>query len=226
LRIDIVNARATQVDTVARQVVLDNGQSLAFDKLLIATGSQPVRPPIAGMDLPGVHPCWTLADARAIAALAKPGAKVLQMGAGFIGCIIMEALKQRGVEVAEDVGTVWSNLDVADASIDATEQQIAAAQIAFDGVREEASLGARTTLDVLDAEQDLLDARASRLSAEAQRYVGIYQLLASMGLLTVDHLGLGIPTYDPAAYYNAVRRAPTSIQGKKLERILKSAGGN
>jgi outer membrane protein len=135
-------------------------------------------------------------------------------------------LKQRGVEVAEAVGIVWSNLDVADASIAATEQQISAAQIAFDGVREEASLGARTTLDVLDAEQDLLDARAARLSAVAQRYIGIYQLLASMGLLTVDHLALGIPTYDPAAYYNAVRRAPTSIQGKKLDRILRSVGSN
>jgi outer membrane protein len=135
-------------------------------------------------------------------------------------------LKQRGVEVAEAVGIVWSNLDVADASIAATEQQISAAQIAFDGVREEASLGARTTLDVLDAEQDLLDARAARLSAVAQRYIGIYQLLASMGLLTVDHLALGIPTYDPAAYYNAVRRAPTSIQGRKLDRIMKSIGSN
>jgi len=135
-------------------------------------------------------------------------------------------LKQRGVEVAEAVGIVWSNLDVADASIAATEQQISAAQIAFDGVREEASLGARTTLDVLDAEQDLLDARASRLSAVAQRYIAIYQLLASMGLLTVDHLALGIPTYDPAAYYNAVRRAPTSIQGRKLDRIMKSIGSN
>ncbi|MCA3444731.1 MAG: TolC family outer membrane protein [Rhodobacter sp.] len=138
----------------------------------------------------------------------------------------LAGLKQRGVEVAENVGTVWSNLDVADASITATEQQIAAAQIAFDGVREEASLGARTTLDVLDAEQDLLDARASRLTAEAQRYVGIYQLLSSMGLLTVDHLELGIPTYDPAAYYNAVRRAPTSIQGQRLDRIMKSVGND
>jgi NADPH-dependent 2,4-dienoyl-CoA reductase/sulfur reductase-like enzyme len=52
------------------------------------------------MDLPGVHPCWTLEDARAIARLAKPGARVLQMGAGFIGCIIMEALKQRGVQLS------------------------------------------------------------------------------------------------------------------------------
>ena len=59
----------------------------------------PNRPPIPGIDLPGVHPCWTLADARAIAARAKQGSRVLQMGAGFIGCIIMEALAARGVEL-------------------------------------------------------------------------------------------------------------------------------
>ena len=100
LRIELVQARAKQVDVAAKQVVLDDGQTLAFDQLLIATGSHPVRPPIPGLDLPGVHTCWTLEDARAIAALAKPGAKVLQMGAGFIGCIIMEALKQRGVELS------------------------------------------------------------------------------------------------------------------------------
>ena len=93
-------------------------------------------------------------------------------------------------------------------NIETTQQEIDAAQIAFEGVKEEATLGARTTLDVLNAEQDLLDARASQLSAEATRYVGVYQLLASMGLLTVEHLKLGIPTYDPAAYYNAVRNAP------------------
>ena len=100
LRIELVQARASKVDAAAKQVVLDNGQTLAFDQLLIATGSHPVRPPFPGLDLPGVHTCWTLEDARAIAALAKPGAKVLQMGAGFIGCIIMEALKQRGVALS------------------------------------------------------------------------------------------------------------------------------
>ena len=100
LRIDIVQARATQVDAKGKSVTLDNGQTLPFDNLLIATGSHPVRPPIPGLDLPGVHTCWTLEDARAIAARAKPGARVLQMGAGFIGCIIMEALKLRGVELS------------------------------------------------------------------------------------------------------------------------------
>ena len=98
-RIDIVHAKATGVDIKTRQVTLDSEDSLPFDTLLIATGSHPVRPPIPGMDLPGVHPCWTLENARAIAQLAQPGAKVLQMGAGFIGCIIMEALKQRGVQL-------------------------------------------------------------------------------------------------------------------------------
>ena len=100
LRITQVKAKVTRVDSVGKTVQLDNGQSIAFDKLLIATGSHPVRPPIAGMDLPGVHPCWTLEDARAIQSLAKPGARVLQMGAGFIGCIIMEALAARGVELS------------------------------------------------------------------------------------------------------------------------------
>lgn len=100
LRVEQVRARATAVEASARRVQLDNGQALAFDTLLIASGSQQVRPPIPGMDLPGVHSCWTLADARAIQARAAPGARVLQMGAGFIGCIIMEALAARGVQLS------------------------------------------------------------------------------------------------------------------------------
>ena len=59
--------------------------------------AQPANPPIRGIHAAGVHACWTLADARAIMDLAKPGARVLQLGAGFIGCIIMEALAARGV---------------------------------------------------------------------------------------------------------------------------------
>ncbi len=100
LRIRLVQARATSLAVAQRRVLLDNGDTLAFDKLLIATGSRPVRPPIPGIDSPGVHPCWTLEDGRAIMALAQPGARVLQMGAGFIGCIIMEALKRRGVKLS------------------------------------------------------------------------------------------------------------------------------
>ncbi len=98
-RITLRRGRARSVDTAARSVTLDDGALLGFDRLLIATGSSPATPPIPGIDGPGVHPCWTLADARAIMALAQPGARVLQLGAGFIGCIIMEALAMRGVRL-------------------------------------------------------------------------------------------------------------------------------
>ena len=99
LGIRLKTGRAKTVNAEARSVTLDDGSSLSFDRLLVATGSLPVRPPIPGIDLPGVHPCWTLEDARKIMALAKPGARVLQMGAGFIGCIIMESLAERGVKL-------------------------------------------------------------------------------------------------------------------------------
>ena len=135
------------------------------------------------------------------------------------------ALQQTAVGVIQNVGVAWANLAVAAASIEASDLQIRAAQAAFDGVREEAAAGTRTTLDVLDAEQELLDARNARLEAEAQRYVAVYQVLATMGLLTVDHLQLGIPTYDPEAYFGAVEKAPShSAQGKKLDRILEKIG--
>jgi outer membrane protein len=135
------------------------------------------------------------------------------------------ALLQTTITVGENVGNAWTALEVAGASIQAGTLQVQAAQTAFDGVREEATLGARTTLDVLNAEQELLDARATKLQAEAQRYIGVYSLLSSMGLLSVDHLNLGVPTYDPALYYNAVKNAPiTSPQGKKLQRILDKIG--
>jgi NAD(P)H-nitrite reductase large subunit len=99
-RIDLKRGRAVKLDTKERTVLLDDGERVRFDKLLIATGSSPATPPIPGIAGPGVHACWTLADARAIMALAKPGARVLQMGAGFIGCIIMEALAARGVQLS------------------------------------------------------------------------------------------------------------------------------
>ncbi|MEZ5686317.1 MAG: TolC family outer membrane protein [Paracoccaceae bacterium] len=134
-------------------------------------------------------------------------------------------LNEAGVGVAEAVANAWASLDIYRAQIRAYDEQVQAARIAYQGVKEEATLGARTTLDVLDAEQDLLDAQASRIEAEAALQVANYQLLAAMGLLTVENLNLGIPTYDPAAYYNAVREAPfTSTQGKDLDRVLRAIG--
>ncbi len=100
LKVKVLQARVKRVDAAGRAVTLENGETIQFDTLLIATGSHPVHPRIPGIDSAGVHTCWTLADARAIMALATQGARVLQLGAGFIGCIIMEALAARGVHLS------------------------------------------------------------------------------------------------------------------------------
>ena len=97
--IELVQQRVDKVDTKNKQVTLADGSSRAYDKLLIATGSHPVSPPIPGLDLPQVHSCWTLEDARNIIRLAQSGSNVVLIGAGFIGCIILEALVKRGVKL-------------------------------------------------------------------------------------------------------------------------------
>ena len=101
LKIEQVRGNAISIDAKAKKLFLEGqeGKPITFDRLLIATGSVPIQPPISGIHLPGVHPCWTLEDARSIAKLAKPGSRVLQMGAGFIGCIILEALASQKVEL-------------------------------------------------------------------------------------------------------------------------------
>jgi len=99
LNIKLVQGKAVKLDDQARTVTLDQGAPLSYDRLLIATGSHPIRPPVPGIDAAGVHTCWTLEDARAIAKLAGKGKRVLQIGAGFIGCIIMESLAERGVQL-------------------------------------------------------------------------------------------------------------------------------
>lgn len=99
LRIRLLRARVEALDGERRTATLADGSVLAWDRVLIATGAHPLQPPITGIDLAQVLPCWTLADARLIAAAVAPGARILQMGAGFIGCIILESLAARGPQL-------------------------------------------------------------------------------------------------------------------------------
>ena len=99
LAIDLRQDRVRRVDPANRIAILSNGHEIAYDRLLIATGAHAVKPPVEGMDSEGVENCWTLADARRILAGAKPGSRVVLMGAGFIGCIVLEALAARGVDL-------------------------------------------------------------------------------------------------------------------------------
>jgi NAD(P)H-nitrite reductase large subunit len=99
LAIEVRHDTITRVSPGARQISLASGGTLAYDKLLLATGSRAILPPVPGIDLPDIHTCWTLEDARHIVQRATPGARVLLIGAGFIGCIVLEALATRGVEL-------------------------------------------------------------------------------------------------------------------------------
>ncbi len=131
---------------------------------------------------------------------------------------------QRDVDQA--VANAFVRFETARASLVATAEQVRAAQVAFDGIREEATLGARTTLDVLTAEQDLLDALTSQISAKAEESTAAYQLVSAQGLLTAERLGLAVQIYDPTLYYNLVKTAPTytSKRGRDLDRVLKALG--
>ncbi|MEL6839509.1 MAG: TolC family outer membrane protein [Pseudomonadota bacterium] len=130
------------------------------------------------------------------------------------------------LSVEQQVATAFAQLQVARASRQSSDQQISAARVAFQGVREEATLGSRTTLDVLNAEQELLDAEANRISAQADEVFASYSLLSAMGLLTADHLNLPVQQYDPAAYYNLAKDASPllSEQGQALDRVLEAIG--
>ena len=97
--IEVLRNRVAGVDPAKHSITLDSGDSMNFDRLLVATGSRPLTPPVPGIDTDGVYQCWTLSDARKIAALAKPGNTVVLIGAGFIGSIILEALFKSGVEL-------------------------------------------------------------------------------------------------------------------------------
>jgi outer membrane protein len=141
---------------------------------------------------------------------------------------VTRASLNRQVQVnLQAVGNAYARLRIANAQIQASDQRIRAAQLALDGVREEASLGARTTLDVLDAEQDLLEARISRIEASADLYAASYAILSASGLLTVAQLDLPVPRYDVEAYGAAFQPGVPRVaspQGDRLDGVLRAIG--
>jgi outer membrane protein len=120
--------------------------------------------------------------------------------------------KRLDLETARDtvqaqIVTAWGQLEAAKAQILATTAQVAASEIALNGVREEARVGQRTTLDVLNAQQDLVTARTALVTAQHDRVVASYTLLSAVGELNLPKLGIMIPLYDPMIHYEQVRDA-------------------
>lgn len=99
----------------------------------------------------------------------------------------------------------WQSLQTTRARITSFQAQIRATEIALDGVRQEAAVGERTVLDVLDAEQELLDARVSLVRAQRDEIVAGFDVKLSVGQLTAKELGLAVKIYDFERHYNAVR---------------------
>ena len=118
--------------------------------------------------------------------------------------------KQLDLSLARDqarmaVAQAWAQLEAAKSSIASTQNQVKAAEAALNGVREEARLGQRTTLDVLNAQQELVNARVALVQAQRDRLVNSYGLLATVGRLSPQVLGLNVPSYDPQVHYHQVR---------------------
>jgi len=110
-------------------------------------------------------------------------------------------------DVLQDVAQAWNQLLGARANLTANEEQVRAARIAFEGTREEAQVGLRTTLDVLNAQQELRQAELALVGARRDEYVAAAQVLAAMGDLEARNLVEGVDVYDPADNFNRVRRS-------------------
>jgi outer membrane protein len=125
-----------------------------------------------------------------------------------------ETLSQRRIDldtsrdqVQSAIVQAWGQIEAAKAQVFATQAQVTAAEVALNGVREEARVGQRTTLDVLNAQQDLVNARVALVTAQRDRVVASYTLLAAVGSLSPQILGLRVQVYDPMVHYQQVRDA-------------------
>jgi outer membrane protein len=130
-----------------------------------------------------------------------------------------ETLSQRRIDLdtardqaQQTLTQSWGQLEAAKAQIQATQAQVAAAEIALNGVREEARVGQRTTLDVLNAQQELVNARVSLVTAQRDRVVASFTLLAASGRLAPQVLSLDVPIYDPVVHYHQVRDSWTGVR--------------
>ena len=176
-----------------------------------------------------LYPTVTLESARAAALGPRSPAAVDQLTGTVLGRVTVpiyqggaeysiirqskETLGQRRIEldvqrdlVRATVVQAWGQLEATKAQIIAAQAQVTATEVALNGVREEARVGQRTTLDVLNAQQELVNARVALVTAQRDRVVASYTLLAAVGrLVAAGRSGLQTEVYDPRVHYHQVR---------------------
>ncbi len=155
----------------------------------------------------------TAGDFNAATITGRVSVPIYQGGA--VSARIRQAKEQYGlrkieVDLARDqvraaVVTAWAQVEAARGAISAAREGVEAAELALSGAQEEQRVGQRTTLDVLDAQQELLNVRETLIIAERNQVVASFALVSAMGRLTAEQLRLDTPVYDPVEHYTAVR---------------------
>ena len=191
------------------------GVDVAVLAVKISEGALYPNLTVTGSVLQGTNPAFETAKETAVSAVAQLTIPIYQ-GGGEYSAIRQskETLGQQrlSLDINRDqaratVVQSWGQLDAAKAEIESTTAQVNAAEIALNGVREEARVGQRTTLDVLNAQQELVNARVALVTAQHDRVVASYTLLAAVGALSMRRLGLNVLIYDPMVHYQQVRDA-------------------
>jgi outer membrane protein len=119
--------------------------------------------------------------------------------------------------VREQVSTAWYALRSTATTISSAKTQVSSSALALEGINQEYQVGSRTTIDVLNAEQELLNAQLGLINAEYSQHLASYQLLSAMGKLTARNLGLGGGYYDPTENYNNVKNKWIGLDADTVE---------
>ena len=120
--------------------------------------------------------------------------------------------RPRGDQVRAAVISAWGSLEASKANVRAAQAQVAAAEVALTGVREEARVGQRTTLDVLNQQQELLTARVNLITAQRDRVVASYSVVQSTGRLTAKSIGLRVELYSSKLHFDQVKDLPWGVR--------------
>jgi outer membrane protein len=190
-----------QVDVSQLQVKVAEGALLPSAGLQGVASQQ-----IDALGLPGYNQTSVSLNAVINIPLYQGGAEyaAVRQAKELLGQARLAVDSQR-IVVRGAIATSWGQLAASRAAIIAYQAAVKAAEVALNGVREEAKVGQRTTLDVLNAQQTLLNARVQLVTAQHDRVVGSYNVLAAIGLLSAQTLGLGVSAYDPNWHYDATK---------------------
>jgi outer membrane protein len=202
-------ASSTHPSVVTGQFNVDNAQL----QVKVAEGALYPSVTLQGTFNKSFMPTLTTIESYNASVLGQVTVPIYQGGAEYSAIRqAKETLGQKRLDldtardqVRQTVVQSWGQLEAAKANIDATNSQVQAAEIALNGVREEARVGQRTTLDVLNAQQELVNARVALVTAQRDRVVASYTLLSAVGRLAPEVLGLQVPVYEAEAHYQQVR---------------------